>query len=149
MSRNFKKTAIFHFWAKLMLLLNPFSAWILWKINIKKPTLNGYILKTRVNSESKLKFSESAFNFLQKSVVFYTLYLQGRGLRHPQPPAPQPVARNAQRVKKGDSYFKVREIIYINFQNIVVFSFEITINIYASLIKKPLYAELGSKQQNF
>ena len=31
----------------------------------KNPTLSGYILNTGVNSESKLKFSESSFNFLQ------------------------------------------------------------------------------------
>ena len=34
-------------------------------------TLNGYISKTRVNSESKLKFSESSFKFLQSNVLFY------------------------------------------------------------------------------
>ena len=28
------------------------------------PTLNGQIVKTRTNSESKVRFSESSFNFL-------------------------------------------------------------------------------------
>ena len=58
--------------------VNPFSLGILWKIDIKEktknPTLKGYISKTRTNSESKLKISESLFNFLQNSVVFCTLY---------------------------------------------------------------------------
>ena len=36
MSSNFQKTAIFHFWAKAMLSLNPFSSGILWKTGIKK-----------------------------------------------------------------------------------------------------------------
>ena len=58
--------------------VNPFSLGILWKIDIKEktknPTLKGYISKTRTNSESKLKFSESSFNLLQNSVIFCTLW---------------------------------------------------------------------------
>ena len=82
MRKNFGKTAFFHFWTKAMLLLNTFSPGILWKTSIKKPkktpeTLNGCISKARANSESKLTFSESSFNFLQNSVVFYTLYPRG------------------------------------------------------------------------
>ena len=61
MSINFRKTTFFHFLAKAMLLLNPLSTEYFEKIDIKKkaknPTLNGYISKTRTNSESKLKFS--------------------------------------------------------------------------------------------
>ena len=59
-------------------ILNPFSPGILWKIGIKKKAfLNGCISKARPNSESKLTFSESSFNFLQNSVVFCTLYPRG------------------------------------------------------------------------
>ena len=47
-----------------------------------------------MNSESKLKFSESSLNFLQNSVVF----LHGRGLGPLQPPVSLPVARRARRV---------------------------------------------------
>ena len=47
MSCNFRKTPVFHFWANVMLLVNPFSAGFLSKIGLKKkakhPTLNGYI----------------------------------------------------------------------------------------------------------
>ena len=81
MSSNFRKTAIFHFWAKVMLLLNPFSTGILWKIDIikkaKHPILNASISKSKTKSEWKLKFSESLFNFLQNSVVFCTFYPRG------------------------------------------------------------------------
>ena len=59
MGRNFPNTAIFYFWPKVMLLLNPFRAGILWKIVNKKQgrnlTLNGYISKNRANPESKRK----------------------------------------------------------------------------------------------
>ena len=36
----------------------------------KNAILNGFISKARVNSESKLTFLESSFNFLQNRVVF-------------------------------------------------------------------------------
>ena len=39
----------------------------------KNATLNGCISKARMNSESKLTFSKSSFNFIQKSIVFCTL----------------------------------------------------------------------------
>ena len=75
MRRSFRKTAIFHFWTKAMLLLKPFMPRILLHLKqTKKATLNGCISKDRVNSESKLKFSESSFNFLEYRVVFCTLY---------------------------------------------------------------------------
>ena len=45
--------------------------------NTKKETLNGCISKARTNSESKLTFSESSFNFLSNRVVFCTLYMAG------------------------------------------------------------------------
>ena len=32
-----------------------------------------------------------------------------------------------QGLKKGDAYFKVREIIHMEFQNFVIFSFQVTI----------------------
>ena len=43
----------------------------------KNATLNGCISKARANSESKLTFSDSSFNFLQNSVIFCTFYLRG------------------------------------------------------------------------
>ena len=60
---------------------NPFGPKILWKIDVNKKTksriLNDHISKTRTNSESKLKFSESSFNLLQNSVYFCSLYPRG------------------------------------------------------------------------
>ena len=49
--------------------LNPVSPGILWKINIKKTTtnLNGHILKTMTNSESKLHFLK-VHSFLPSTV---------------------------------------------------------------------------------
>ena len=47
------------------------------KTKTKIPTLNSYISKARANSESKLKFSESSFSFLQNNIVFCTLYPRG------------------------------------------------------------------------
>ena len=48
-----------------------------YKLAFKKETknknLNGCIWKARVNSEPKLTFSESSFNFLLNIVVFCTL----------------------------------------------------------------------------
>ena len=61
-------------------LLDLFRPGILWKIGIKKKqnaALNGCISKARVNSESKLTFSESSFNSLQNRVIFCTLYPRG------------------------------------------------------------------------
>ena len=37
----------------------------------KDPTLNGKISRSRTNSESKLKYSESSLNFLQKKRFFF------------------------------------------------------------------------------
>ena len=55
--------------------IDLFSAGIPQKIDILKgKKINGYISKTRKSSESKLKYSESSFNFLQICVVFCTLY---------------------------------------------------------------------------
>ena len=48
-----------------------------YKENPKNPALNGHISKNRTNSESKPKFSESSFNFLQSSVNFFAFYLHG------------------------------------------------------------------------
>ena len=97
MSRNFRQTAIFHFWAKAMLLLNPFSAGIFWKTDIKK-TLNSYMSKTRTNSESKLKFSESSF-------------IHGRELRPLQPPVPLPATRSYQRVNEIN-FRRLRRLVF-------------------------------------
>ena len=47
------------------------------KTKTKIPTLNSYISKARANSESKLKFSECSFSFLQNNIVFCTLYPHG------------------------------------------------------------------------
>ena len=47
-------------------------------------TLNGCISKATANSESKLAFSESSFNFLQNRVVFLhalPTWVHGKGLR--------------------------------------------------------------------
>ena len=43
----------------------------------KKCHFKRLISKARTNSESKVTFSESSFNFLQESVVFSTLYPRG------------------------------------------------------------------------
>ena len=56
------------------------------KLALKKTenaTLNCFISKARANSESKLTFSESSFNFLQNKVAFCTLFtrVHDRGLR--------------------------------------------------------------------
>ena len=62
-------------------MFNPFSPKTPWQIGIKKKnkkrnsTLNGCISKA--NSESKVTFSESSFNFFQNRVVFCTLYPSG------------------------------------------------------------------------
>ena len=47
------------------------------KKKTKNSALNGCISKARANSELKLIFSESSFNFLQNRVVFCTLYPRG------------------------------------------------------------------------
>ena len=62
-----------------------------WHLKNKQKTaiLNGCISKARANSESKLIFSESSFNFLQKSLVFLAappIWVHGRGLCPLQPP---------------------------------------------------------------
>ena len=79
--QKLSKNCNFYFWAKGMLLLNPFTTRVLWKITNKKQTrnstLNGYISKTRVNSESKLKLPRSSFKFFQNSLVFCTCYPHG------------------------------------------------------------------------
>ena len=71
------KNCNFYLRAKEMILLNTFSAGILWKLANKKltknPTLNGYISKTRARSESELKLYESSLKILQTSLVFWSL----------------------------------------------------------------------------
>ena len=62
---------------------------VAFKKKAKDPTLNGYISKSRTNSESKLKFSESSFNVLQNSVVFRTLYPRGYTARSSTPYNPR------------------------------------------------------------
>ena len=67
MSRNFGKTAMFYFWTKAMLLFNPFTREYFDNLALKKTnmaTLNSCISKDTANSESKLAFSRSSFNFL-------------------------------------------------------------------------------------
>ena len=72
MRRNFLKTVFFDFWTKAMLLLNPFSTRILWKICILKKTkivtLNGCISKPRPNSELKLIFAKISLSFLHSKL---------------------------------------------------------------------------------
>ena len=85
-----KHIAIFHLWEKATSLLKAFSPAMFCKINIiiKKKTLYGYISKTKTNLESKLRFSESSFSFLQNGVFFCALYprrYSNRGLCHLQP----------------------------------------------------------------
>ena len=101
-----EKAAFFHFLTKAILLLNPFSPGILWKSGIFKKTehatLNGCISKARTNSELKLTFSESSFNFLLKQSCFLDAlptWVHGRGLCPLQPPGPLPTVRRTQRVK--------------------------------------------------
>ena len=74
--------------------VNPFRPLKNWHLKkTKSATLNGCISKARANLESKLTFSESLFNFLQKRVVFCTLYPRGYT-------AGAPAARRGQRVKR-------------------------------------------------
>ena len=104
MRRKFLKTAFFHFWSKVMLLLNPFSTGILWNIPFKKKakngTLNGCISKARANSESKLTFWESSFNFIQTGLFLArsTTWVHGMGLLLLQSPVLLPGALLAKRV---------------------------------------------------
>ena len=73
--------------------INPFSAGIFWKTDIKKaehPTLNGCISKTRTYSESKPNISENKFNFLQNGVYFAHSTPVG-----PQQGAPHPTTLGA------------------------------------------------------
>ena len=67
---TFEKLHFFSFGPKQSFY--PFSTRILWKTDIKQKTknvtFNGCISKARANSESKLTFSESSFNFLQKGL---------------------------------------------------------------------------------
>ena len=58
----------------------------------KNATLNSLISKARANSESKLTFSESSFNFLKNIIAFCMLYPPGYS------PVLLPPARWAQRV---------------------------------------------------
>ena len=100
-------------------IINPFSVGILRKIANKKkqtknPTLNGYISKTRANSESKLKFSESSFKFLQNSVLFCTLYPReytAGGSAPLQPPVPLSAARGVQRFKSYNQIFITQNLL--------------------------------------
>ena len=48
-----------------------------------KILFSGHISKCRTNSESKRKFSESLFIFLQSSVTFYALYRRGYATQPP------------------------------------------------------------------
>ena len=49
------------------------------RVNKKNATLNSCISKARANSESKLTFSESSFNFLQKTLFFArSIYMDTR-----------------------------------------------------------------------
>ena len=86
------KNCNFCFRAKAVFLLNPFSNEILWKTANKKQTrnstLNGYISKTRVHSESKLKLSESSFKFLQNTLVFCMLHPPGHTAEGSAPTTP-------------------------------------------------------------
>ena len=98
------KNCNFCFWAKAMFLLNPFSTEILWKIankkQTRKSTLNGYISKTRVHSESKLKLSKSSFKVLQNTLFFArSTHLGTRQRALPlQPTVALPAAYGIQRV---------------------------------------------------
>ena len=65
---------------------------MLCKIDIKKKrkntTLKGHISKTRTNLESRLRFSESLFNFLENSIVFLRAlpsWVHGSELRPSKP----------------------------------------------------------------
>ena len=70
----------------------------------KHPSLNGYISKTRTNSESKLKFSEVNSIFFKTALFLVPSTHVGthRGLRLLQSPVPPPTARSAQKVKTSN-----------------------------------------------
>lgn len=59
------------------MLFDPFSPVIRKNKKKKKTTLDGHISETRTNLKSKLRLSESSFNFSQNSVIFCAFYLHG------------------------------------------------------------------------
>ena len=66
----------------------PIQPWNTLK-NWQKTTLNGHTSKTRTNSESKLRFSESSLNFLQNNVIFCAFHLRGYSrVPNNRPPTP-------------------------------------------------------------
>lgn len=77
---NSQQTSYFQPSRKPMPFLNPFSTIILTKIPFKKTKnsiLNSYITKTWDKFKSKLRFCESLFNFLEKTVTFCMVYQLG------------------------------------------------------------------------
>ena len=93
---TFEKLQSFTFGPKQCCHLNHSAPEYLEKLAIKKKTengtWNGCISKARKNSESKLTFSESSFNFLEKSTVFCTLYPRGYTQGAPPPTTPDAAA---------------------------------------------------------
>ena len=73
MRRNFRKNGFFTFAPKQCFYLNHSTREYVEKLSFKQPKraiLNGCISKARTNSEIRLAFSESSFNFLE-SRLFY------------------------------------------------------------------------------
>ena len=108
----------------------------------KGASFNGCISKARANSESKLTFSESSFNFFSKKGCFlYALptWIHDRALHPLQSPVPLPVARRAQRVKSSLGSWRSKQKegflkrtpscvpFWVSFTNFFVNSFGVTI----------------------
>ena len=73
-SWNFQQIAIFYIWPKAMQCnASVLNNWIFFKKakkqKTKNATLNGHISKARTKLQSKLRFPEKSFNFLQNSVI--------------------------------------------------------------------------------
>ena len=98
MNKIFRKFAFFFTFGKKQSFYLTHSTWeffenlVFTKKKQKNATLNSLISKARANSESKLIFSESPFNFLKNRVVFCTLYPPGYSA------VLLPLTRRAQRV---------------------------------------------------
>ena len=82
------------------------------KLTLKKKNLNGYIPNDRANSESKLKFSESSYNFLQNNCFLLALTMSEHDrVIHPlQPSVTLPAACSSQIV--NDEPGKILNLLF-------------------------------------
>ena len=104
MSKYNQKTAIFPFGPKKCFYLIHSALEYFEKLAFKKKKtiLNNCISRARLNSESKLTFSGSSFNFLQNRIVFLQalpMWVHGWGLCPLQLVVLLPAAHRAWRVK--------------------------------------------------